>query len=242
MILASAKTKPKRGDIKANLLDHYRLIALAAEKGADLIVFPEMSITGYEREEAAIMAFSVNDSRLNNLKKLAVEKQIIIVAGAPLRINFKLFIGTFIFLPDHTVSIYTKQFLHAGEEAFFTSSFDYNPLIKLGDEGVYLAICADIDHPSHPEKACKSGSTIYLASLFFTPKAIPEAHNRLSNYAKKYFMNVLMSNYCGESRGFPAGGKSAFWTKQGELIAETDTSASGLVVVERVNKRLVSFW
>jgi predicted amidohydrolase len=50
IILAAAQTKPKRGDIDSNLLDHYRLVELAAINKANLIVFPELSITGYERE------------------------------------------------------------------------------------------------------------------------------------------------------------------------------------------------
>jgi len=58
MILASAQTKPKRGDLTANLEEHYRLIDLASQQDADLIVFPEMSITGYEREKAEGLAFS----------------------------------------------------------------------------------------------------------------------------------------------------------------------------------------
>ncbi len=45
MILAAAQTKPTRGDIEANLSDHYRLIELAVQNGAQLIAFPEMSIT-----------------------------------------------------------------------------------------------------------------------------------------------------------------------------------------------------
>ena len=53
MILASAQTKPKHGDIRANLVDHERMIDAAAQQGADLILFPEMSITGYERDRAA---------------------------------------------------------------------------------------------------------------------------------------------------------------------------------------------
>jgi len=36
MILASAQTKPKRGNIKENLDDHYWLIEIASGKGADL--------------------------------------------------------------------------------------------------------------------------------------------------------------------------------------------------------------
>ncbi|TEB41142.1 carbon-nitrogen hydrolase family protein, partial [Flavobacterium circumlabens] len=112
MILAAAQTKPKRGDIGSNLLDHYRLIALAAEKGANLIVFPELSITGYERENAAELAFTKDDYRIDHLKELAVDHNITIVAGAPIQNESELYIGEFIIFPDNSVSIYTKQFLH----------------------------------------------------------------------------------------------------------------------------------
>jgi predicted amidohydrolase len=40
-ILVSAQAKPVRGDIEANFADHYRLIVLAVQKGANLIAFPE---------------------------------------------------------------------------------------------------------------------------------------------------------------------------------------------------------
>ncbi|MHB8929250.1 MAG: carbon-nitrogen hydrolase family protein [Melioribacteraceae bacterium] len=173
MILASAQTKPKRGNINENLLDHYRLIDIAADKGVELIVFPEMSITGYERERAASLAFTQNDSRLDKLAKLAVDKKIIIIAGAPIRISFDLFIGGFIFQPDNSIIIYTKQFLHLDEENYFQSSFDYNPIIKLDNERISFAICADIDNPMHPQNAYKVDSSIYIASIFFSPKGIP---------------------------------------------------------------------
>jgi predicted amidohydrolase len=48
MILASAQTKPNQGDIQSNLIDHYNLIELASKNNVELIVFPEMSITGYQ--------------------------------------------------------------------------------------------------------------------------------------------------------------------------------------------------
>jgi predicted amidohydrolase len=233
MILASAQTKPKRGDIGENLIDHSRLIKLASDKGADLIVFPEMSITGYERENADMLAFSENDSRLDKLKKLSIDNKIIIIAGAPIKINSNLYIGAFILRPDNSVLIYTKQFLHSGEEEYYKSSFDYNPIIELNNEWISLAICADIDNPLHPENANKAESTIYISSIFFSPNGIPEAHKSLSSYAKKYTMNVLMSNYSGESWGQASGGRSAFWTKNGRLIAEMNDSSRGLLIVEK---------
>ncbi|WP_427874876.1 carbon-nitrogen hydrolase family protein [Flavobacterium sp. MMS24-S5] len=121
MILAAAQTKPKRGDISSNLLNHYHLIELAAQNGANLIAFPELSITGYERENAEALVFTEDDYRIDHLKELSVRNNIVIIAGAPIRIDSKLFIGEFIIAPDDSVSIYTKQFLHEGEGDFFDS-------------------------------------------------------------------------------------------------------------------------
>lgn len=233
MILAAAQTKPKRGDIDANLLDHYRLVELAAENGAQLIVFPELSITGYEREDAADLAFSENDSRLDYLKKLATENKITIIAGAPIRIESNLFLGEFCIAPNDSVSIYTKQFLHTGEEIYYQTSFDYNPILEIENERISCAICADIDHPKHPENASKNNSSTYVASIFFSPNGIPKAHQSLQNYASQYQMNVLMANFGGDSYGSSSGGRSAFWNNKGELIAQMKDSGSGLLLVEK---------
>jgi predicted amidohydrolase len=233
MILVAAQTKPKRGDIDTNLLDHYRLVELAAINNANLIVFPELSITGYERENARQMAFSPNDSRLNQLRSLAVENQIIIIAGAPILIKSELFLGEFIILPDNSISIYTKQFLHTGEEVFYQSSFDYNPILEIEKEQISLAICADINNPLHPKNAKKNKVSIYIASIFFSPNGISEAHHSLQSYAKNHNMNVLMSNFSGESYGISSGGKSAFWDNKGKLISQMGDSDSGLLVIEQ---------
>jgi len=235
MIIASAQTKPKPGNVSDNLTDHYRLIKIAAEQGADLIVFPEMSITGYERENASSLAFTPDDNRLDTLKQLSNDHTIKIIAGAPIKINSDIFIGAFILQPNTPVSIYTKQFLHTGEEKYFTSSFDYNPIIQLGNEKISLAICFDIENPSHPEKACHYGCSLYIPCIFYSPEGISDAHDLLSSYAAKYSMNILLSNYCGESMNRPAGGGSAFWNKNGELITKSDTSGSGLLIAERKN-------
>ncbi|MDX6183385.1 carbon-nitrogen hydrolase family protein [Flavobacterium sp. Fl-77] len=240
MILAAAQTQPKRGDIEANLVDHYRLIKLAAEKGAHLIVFPEMSITGYERENATKLAFAKNDSRLDHLRKLSVEHNIIIVVGAPIQINEQLFISEFIIAPDHSIKIYTKQFLHQGEDEFFQPSLDHNPMILIDDQKISFAICADIDNPLHPENAGKKDTSIYIASIFFSPSGVPNAYRDLQNYAQKYKMNILMSNFSGASWGHPSGGKSAFWNNKGELVAQMNDSDSGLLLVENQNDHWTS--
>lgn len=234
MILASAQTKPIQGDIESNLIDHYNMINLASKHHVDLIAFPEMSITGYEREKARDLAFSETDSRLDKLRQLSVDTKMILIVGAPILINDKLYIGAFVLKPDYSISIYTKQYLHAGEEEFFDSSFDYNPLINLKSKQISIAICADIVNPKHAEHANKNGSTLYIACIFFTPNGIADAYKTLSDYSKQYNMNVLMSNYCGQSWGLDSGGQSAFWNN-GDLITKLDKQDSGLLIVENIN-------
>ncbi|WKL50197.1 carbon-nitrogen hydrolase family protein [Flavobacterium pectinovorum] len=240
MILAAAQTKPTRGNIDANLLDHYQFIELAVQNGAQLIAFPEMSITDYERENALELAFKKDDSRLNHLKKLAIENKIIIIAGAPVQIESQLFIGEFVISPDNSVAVYTKQFLHEGEDEFFQSSFDYNPMITIENKNISFAICADIDNPLHAENACKRETDIYIASIFFTPNGIPNAYRDLQSYAEKHKMNVLMANFSGESWGYPSAGQSAFWNNKGELAGQMNDSDSGLLLVENQNDNWTS--
>jgi predicted amidohydrolase len=240
MILAAAQTKPKRGDISSNLLNHYQLIELAAQNGANLIAFPELSITGYERENAEALVFTEDDYRIDHLKELAVRNNIVIIAGAPIKIDSKLFIGEFIIAPDDSVSIYTKQFLHEGEDEFFDSTFDYNPMLTIENQNISFAICADIDNPLHPENAAKNDTDIYIASIFFSPNGIPNAYRDLQNYAEKHKMNVLMSNFSGESWGSPSAGQSAFWNNKGELVAQMNDSDSGLLLVEKQNDNWIS--
>jgi predicted amidohydrolase len=236
MIIASAQTKPTRWNINQNLSDHYHFIELASEKGADIIIFPELSITGYEHQGVEKLVFTPTDPRLNTLRELASAKNIIIVAGAPIQLDSHLYIGSFVLKPNGAVSFYTKQFLHPGEEVFYSCSFDYNPLIELKGERISFAICADTDHPEHPQNACKVKASIYMPSIFFSPGGIPEAYSNLSSYAQKYSMSVLMSNFCGEAWGRPAGGGSAFWNNKGQLVGCLNNSDPGLLLAEKVGE------
>jgi len=240
MILASAQTSPKQGDIESNLIDHYNLIDLASKNKAKLIVFPEMSLTGYEREGARDLAFIESDSRLYKLRQLSAKNNMIIIVGAPILIRQVLHIGSFILKPDNSVDIYTKQFLHNGEEEFFKPSFSFNPYFSIDNEKISVAICADIDNPEHPEYANNNNVTIYIASIFFTSNGIPNAYKTLAEYAQRFQMNILMSNYCGKCWGLESGGQSAFWDKQGKLIGNLDKDGLGLLIVEKTDKCWIS--
>ena len=51
--LALAQINTRLGDVEANLEKHLELAAEAQARGADLLVFPELSLTGYVLQDLA---------------------------------------------------------------------------------------------------------------------------------------------------------------------------------------------
>lgn len=233
-IIALAQSASTRGDIEANLRKHLDFTAMAAEKGAQLVVFPELSLTGYEPDLAEELAFSEDDKRLGPLKELAVINSIIILAGAPYRSESGIQIAAFILYPDGKTLVYTKHFLHSGEEKFFVPG-NLNPAIRLGAEKIAVAVCADMANPQHAKEAAGAGSTIYLGSAFITPGGYEADARILENYAQNYSMTVMMVNYSGPSGGFNSAGRSGVWSETGALAGELAGDGEGILLVTKEN-------
>lgn len=233
MKIASAQIESIVGDIKGNFRKHLEMIALAADQAVRLIVFPEMSITGYCKERGCELAIQSTSPEIIKLKELSKAHHLVIIVGAPIFINEELFIGSFILLPTGDVEIYTKQFLHTGEDQFYASSFKYNPTIRIEGEIISFAICADIDHEEHPKKAKQQLCSLYIPSIFFTQNGIDKGHELLANYSSTYSMNILMSNYSGKVSGLVSGGRSAFWDSNGQLIGALSSDQPNLLIIER---------
>jgi len=232
MIVAAAQIKVQDGNIEANMGKHCSYANIAANKGARLILFPEMSLTGYLREEAQQHKFAVGDERLQPLQQIADERNIIIVAGAPIEIGEQLHIGAFIIQPDNKVEVYTKRFLHPGEEVAFEPSLNHNPTLQLDGETISIAICADTANPRHPMEAAANNATLYIAGVFDSPNGVIESHERLSRYAKQHKMKVLYTNFVGTTYNSPAAGQSAAWNNEGELLQVLTTDKEDLLVIE----------
>ncbi|MBA4190911.1 MAG: hypothetical protein C0467_23225 [Planctomycetaceae bacterium] len=111
--IAVAQTCPVAGDVLANLDEHIRLACRAAEVGARVVVFPELSLIGYELELAVGLAFSENDHRLSPLLDSATSHGVTMVVSAPVRLGESLYIGAFIVHPHRTTEIYPKHRLDA---------------------------------------------------------------------------------------------------------------------------------
>jgi predicted amidohydrolase len=240
--LAAAQTVPKRGDTEANLQDHIRLIQAAAEGQARVLVFPELSLTGYELDLAADLAFAENDRRLTPLSELASACDMTVVVGAPVRIEARLYIGAFILSPDRSVDLYTKHRLGAfpadvnpggivpPAEATVFHPGNRNPLLQFDGNTAAVAVCADIGRPSHPQEAAERGVKNYLASMFVIPADFPKDIARLREYAKQHSMTVVFSNFGGPSGGLPSAGSSAIFSEKGELLVQLQTTGAGVAI------------
>lgn len=229
---AVAQIHSVRENYMQNIKKHLEFIKLAAQNRAKIVVFPEMSLTGYERELAKAQHFTKDDSRLECLAKAAIDFSIVIVAGGPLLLDNHLFIASWIFTPGEGTQLYTKKYLHPGEEQYFEPGTKYDPSIVLDGKSFSFAICYDIERDEHVACASKNKSDAYAASIFYTPNGIEAGLNRLQKIAKENSLSVLMSNYVGEGWGLRAGGRSSVWSNSGELVISADTTSECIAVAE----------
>ncbi|QKX04958.1 carbon-nitrogen hydrolase family protein [Aquimarina sp. TRL1] len=232
MKIALAQSISKKGNVDQNILTHERMIRQASQAGADIILFPELSLTGYELALAKELCFDIGDARLHRLHELANEHHIITIIGAPYIEEGELYIASFVLYPDGTTDVYKKQYLHDGEENY-VSSGDEGLLIDYEGERIYNAICADISKEAHPEKAFKHKATVYLASVLITPGGYEADEVLLKRYAMNYNLTVMMSNHGGPSGGYESAGKSAVWSSKGNRIGMLESEGEGILLASK---------
>ena len=158
MKIAVAQTRPFVGPVEANLAGHLALIELAVQRDARMIVFPELSLTGYEPQLAASLARSPNDECFERLQVTADQAGVTIAVGVPTPGHHLPRISTLIFRPASEVRVYSKQFLHADEQPFFEPGPTSDCLIH-ANPAIALAICYELSVPAHVQRAINSGAT-----------------------------------------------------------------------------------
>lgn len=234
LTIAAAQSISVAGDLAANIKRHLRFIQMAAEQGVELLVFPELSLTGYEGDTAAKLAIDPEDAVLQPLRDLARELCVTTVVGMPIRLRESsgTFIGALVLHKDGSLSVYSKQHLHTGEELVFAAG-NGGSMLKIGNDAVALAVCADFTHASHAAAAAQLGADLYAAGVLISEKGYATDTNLLRGYARKHSMAVLMANHGGVTGGWVSAGRSAVWSAGGELIAAADGPGDLLVIARR---------
>ncbi len=237
MKICAAQTRPIKGDIQHNIENHKEIIDLAISYGAETVIFPELSLTGYEPTLAKDLATNQDDSRFDEFQKISHTHQMTIGVGIPTKNKAGICISMVLFQPHKKRQTYSKKYLHADEEAFFVSGQSFSS-IKMNATTVALAICYELSVPEHAEKAYQSGAEIYVASVAKSANGVEQASKRLAEIARTYSIPVLMSNCVGPSEGFASVGKTAVWNHEGMLMGQLDDSNEGFIIFDTDTQKL----
>ncbi len=134
---------------KENLAECERIIVMAMECGTDLIIFPEMTLTGYSMEIEIISEIFDNSMTLRNFKILAIRYNVAILFGVALEKEKKVTNNAvFIDTDGAILGNYAKvhPFGFSGEDKLFDSG-DEICTVNFGDAQIGLSICYDLRFP-----------------------------------------------------------------------------------------------
>jgi predicted amidohydrolase len=238
MKICIAQTRPIKGNVQSNINHHKKLIDLAILDGTDIIIFPELSITGYEPELAKELVMQQDDRRLDVFQEIADEHQMTIGVGVPTKNGEDICISMVIFQPHQPRLIYSKEYIHPDEESFFVAG--KNSIGLIGNQAdLAIAICYELSIPQHSENAFKSGAKIYVASVAKSAAGVEKAFESLSTIAAQYSMTVLMSNCIGKCDNFESAGRSAVWNNQGLLLGQLNDADEGIIIFDTETQGVV---
>lgn len=231
MKLAVAQIRSIAGDIAANVARHVGAVHQAAELDAELVLFPELSLTGYEPTLAKHLATSSDDPRFDLLQTESDSNSIIIGAGIPIAKKNGTEIGLIFFQPDLSKQTYSKQLLHTDEIPFFVPG-QRQLLLQSHSQMLVPAICYESLQPSHAESAAKMAADVYLASVAKSAAGVAKAYAHYPMIAQRHSMTVVMANGLGPSDNFIGAGMSAIWNCCGDLVGQLDDQREGVLVFD----------
>ena len=137
----------EKGQISHNLARTAEFVDRASSADADVVCFPEMSVTGYvepRKQSEAVVAW--DDPQLAPLfESSSKHSHITVIAGiAELNPGHKPFISQGVIRNGELLSVYRKINVHQDEVESFSPGAE--PLTqRIGDAEIGIAICADID-------------------------------------------------------------------------------------------------
>jgi predicted amidohydrolase len=241
MKICAAQAKPLKGDINNNIQGHISLIGPAIAESAGLIIFPELSITGYEPSLARELAMKPNDPRLSVFQEMSEQHQVIIGVGIPEEKEGGIAISTVYFLPGKERMVYSKQYLHGDELPYFINGREQLYLEVQGNK-IAPSICYELSVPAHARVAAMAGANVYLSSVAKTAEGVDKAMLTLSETAASYGFSVIMANCTGDCDNFKSDGRSAAWNNRGKLLGQLNNYREGMLILDTDTDRVTSYY
>jgi predicted amidohydrolase len=225
-----AQIRPATGDIDTNVRKHLALLSLALSCRADLVCFPELSLTGYEPKLAKQLATHQDDPRFDSFQVLAHSRLVSIAVGIPTVAEKGTRISMIVFRPGFRVT-YSKQQIHDDEMPYFVHG-ERQIVIEVSGHRIAPAICYESLQDSHAQQAAELGADVYLTSVAKSARGIDKALQHYPAVARRHSMTVLMANCVGSCGNFVAAGQSGVWSTSGDLLISLDGEQEGIALLD----------
>jgi len=249
--IAIAQCAPALGAFKRNLAMHQDWIGKAKAAGARLVVFPELSLTGYYLKDlAGELACAADDERLAPIADAS--RGIDVCAGFVERgPDARLHIAQGYWSGGRLVHVHRKVYLPTYgifDDGRYFGPGDRFDTFRSAAGPAGLAICEDLWHASVPYLYSATGATIVFSPSASPGRGVAEGGDlgtaescRLMDrfYAQYLTMYVVFVNRVGHEDGIAFWGGSEAVAPDGTVVARAPEFEEALVIAD-VDAELVA--
>lgn len=210
-------------DVAANADTHAGIVRAA---GARVVVFPELSLTGYELDAHAV---AVDDIALAPLVEACAATDALALVGAPVQDeNGRAFIATLRVDRAGVRVVYRKSWLGDREATRFARG-DGSTVLEVDGWRLGLGICKDTGSAQHVVGTAALGVDAYLAGLAHRPSELPEQEARAVVIARTCRAYVVFASFAGPTGDVftETAGSSAIWSPDGIAVARAGPEVGG---------------
>ena len=225
------------GDIPGNA---QKIIAAAkqaaTEHAADIVVFPELTLTGYPPEDLLLRPSLDVRVQAAIAEICAAELQPAVVFGAPLRNNGSLYNAALVIDGGEVCGRYFKQFppnYQVFDEKRYFASGRETLVVRIRDVAVGITICEDLWANGPAENAAAAGAKLLLnlnASPYSQGKQ-PRRKSLVQRKAQASGVPIVYVNLVGAQDELVFDGGSLVADGNGEIAAEAAQFIDGLFAV-----------
>jgi NAD+ synthase (glutamine-hydrolysing) len=245
--IALAQMAPRLGDLEVNLARHHELLAAARSEGANLVVFPELGLTGYLLQDlAGEVSMRLDDPRLAELAA-ATSGLSVVASFVEESADHRLFISAGLFEDGELRHVHRKLFLPTyglfDERRFFAAGDSLRATESRLGAGIGLAVCEDFWHLAVPQLLALDGAQI-LVNVSSSPGRDLAATNEVGlgtatswrtlmrAYAQLTTSFVVFCNRVGVEESFSFWGGSEVIAPTGEALFSAPLYDEGLFTVD----------
>ena len=242
-----AQMAPVLGGLEANLARHHELLDTARDEGADLVVFPELGLTGYLLQDlAAEVALRLDDPRLAGLAR-ATNGLSVVVSFVEESADHRLFIAAALLEDGELRHVHRKLFLPTyglfDERRFFAPGDLLRAVPSRLGVGLGIAVCEDFWHLAVPQLLALDGAQI-LINVSSSPGRDLAATNEVGlgtaaswrtlmrTYAQLTTSFVVFCNRVGVDESFSFWGGSEVIGPTGAAVFSAPLYDEGLFTVD----------